>query len=137
MTLRLYDYRQHRSPKSLLPIAVLTLVCWIVVILAGIGLLSLVGCAPDGSLSAQGQRVVNVVCRGDALLQPIVVPVIAAGSPLVGPAAPLVAGGAVADQVLVHPAVVAACAQYGAHPIGVVPEVPAGAQVIDQVEMKP
>lgn len=91
------------------------------------------GCAPSGGLSAQGQKTVDILCERDAALQPIVVPVVAVAAPASGPAAPMVAGAIAADMLLIHPSVVAACAQYGSKPAGVVAAVPAGATVAPAV----
>jgi hypothetical protein len=91
--------------------------------------LVLSGCAPGGGMTPAGQQVVDVLCEGDALAQPVVVPVVALASPAAGPAQPAVAAALAADQVLVHPAVVMACAAYHSRPAAVVAVVPPGAVV--------
>lgn len=74
--------------------------------------LSLTACANDGSLTPQAQRVVGAVCVADALAQPVAVAVAPSLAPTLAPAAGV-------DAALVHPAVVAACAAVGGHPVGV------------------
>lgn len=95
--------------------------------------LVLSGCSDAGTATPQAQRVVDVLCERDAALQPIVVPVVATAAPATGPAAPVVAGALAADQLLIHPAVVAACARYASKPAGVVAVPPAGATVVAPV----
>ncbi len=77
----------------------------------------LVGCAT--APSPREQIVIDVVCRSDALAQPVIVPVVLLIAPATGPAAPAVAVGVAVDTALVHPAVVAACARYGSRPIAI------------------
>jgi hypothetical protein len=89
--------------------------------------LAMMACTP------QSQRVIDVLCRGDLLVQPIVVPVVVMASPLAGPAQPAVAAAMAVDQVILHPAVVKACAEYDAKPVGEVPATPAGAKEIAPV----
>ena len=89
----------------------------------------ILGCTPDGSLSERGQHLVVVACAGDALVQPILVSVVLLVAPATGPAAPAVAAAATLDQVLVHPAVVAACAAYASRPDAVVDVIAAPAAV--------
>ena len=64
--------------------------------------------------AAQQQQVVRVLCMHDAILQPVAV-VIAAST------GPQGAAAAQTDALLVHPAVVAACAAYGAKPLVATP----------------
>ncbi len=80
----------------------------------------LFGCA-GASPSPREQMVIDVVCHGDALAQPIIVPVVLLIAPATGAAAPAVAVGVAVDTALVHPAVVAACARYGSKPVGMIP----------------
>lgn len=80
--------------------------------------------------TATQQHVIDVLCAGDAMAQPVVVPIVVAVAP----------GGAIAgvvDTALVHPAVVKACAKYGSKPAEVVPEAPRGARVVEPVVIKP
>jgi hypothetical protein len=86
------------------------------------------GCT-NGAPTAQGQQVIDVLCDRDAALQPLIVPVVVMASPIAGPAAPAVAGAATVDQVMIHPAVVMACAKYHSKPAAVVQSVPPGAEV--------
>ena len=97
---------------------------------AAVGGWLLPGCTSTGAPTPQAQKVINVLCKGDATAQPIVVQVATIAAPATGAAAPAVAVGAALDQVLVHPAVVAACARYGTQPATVVPAVPAGATTV-------
>lgn len=84
--------------------------------------LLLAGCTSSGTMTPQAQQIFDVTCAKDAALQPIVVPVAVAVTSTVAPiaAAPAVLAAQV-DQILVHPAVVAACAQYGGKPVTAVP----------------
>lgn len=99
----------------------------------------LAGCTPAGAPTPQAQHLIDVVCERDAALQPVVVPVVLAASPASGPAAPVVAGALAADQLLVHPAVVAACATYHSKPAAIVaPDAaPASAITTAPVLVKP
>ncbi len=89
----------------------------------------LAGCTPAGAPTPQGQALIDVACDRDATLQPVIVPVVAMASPAAGPAQPAVAAAVAADQVLVHPAVVLACAKYHSKPAAVVAAPPPGAIV--------
>lgn len=91
------------------------------------------GCTNTGTPTPQAQHVIDVLCERDAALQPLIVPVVAVASPAAGPAAPVVGAALAADQVLVHPAVVAACAQYHSKPAAVVDAAPPGAKVVAPV----
>lgn len=97
----------------------------------------LAGCAPGGGISPGGQRVVDVLCGGDAAAQPLVIPVVVMASPAAGPAQPAVAAGVAVDQLLVHPIVVRACADHGSKPAAVVAAPPAGAVVAAPVVVTP
>jgi hypothetical protein len=92
--------------------------------------LLLAGCTSTGQLTPQAQQIFDVTCSKDATLQPIVVPVAVA---VASAAAPVAAGPAMAaaslDQLLVHPAVVAACAKYAATPVAAVAAAPPAAGV--------
>lgn len=96
----------------------------------------LVGCqAPDpvtgvSAPSQSSQQVIDVMCTSDALLVPVVVPVILAAQPTAAPAAAL-------DTVLVHPAVVAACAAYARRPAAITPPAAPGATVAPAVSLSP
>lgn len=94
----------------------------------------LAGCGP---VSLAGQQVINVLCKGDAELQPIVVPIIIFASPLAGPAAPVISGVGGLDQAVFHPLIVKACADYNEKPAAIVASAPAGAKVAEAVTMKP
>jgi hypothetical protein len=82
------------------------------------GLMALAGCVtnPDGtaSLSPKAQTAINVACAVD----PAAYTAGQVGGALIP--VPGVAAGLTVDQMLVHPAVVAACAQYGAKPAAAV-----------------
>jgi hypothetical protein len=125
MMLHLHSIRLARRPGAVAG-----------VILAIATLALLVRCAP---LSPGQQQVVDVLCDRDAALQPVVVPVVIFASPVAGPVAPAVVGAATFDQLVVHPAVVAACAAHHSKPAAVVATVPPGAQVVEpvQVAIKP
>jgi hypothetical protein len=97
----------------------------------------LIGCTPAGTPTPQGQALIDVACDRDATLQPIIVPVVAMASPAAGSAQPAVAAALAADQVLVHPSVVAACAAYHSKPAAVVAAVPPGAVVAAPVLVTP
>ncbi len=98
------------------------------IIVAALAGLVASGCT-NGTPSASGQKVIDVLCKGDALVQPIVVPVIVMAAPATGPVAPAVAAGVALDTALIHPAIVKACADYMAKPVAVVAEPPPGAVV--------
>jgi hypothetical protein len=78
--------------------------------------LALAGC----TLTPGEQKIVSVACKLDAVAQTVVVAVAPTVVPATSPAVSL-------DQALVHPAVVAACAQFGGTPVAVaaVPVAPA------------
>jgi hypothetical protein len=98
------------------------------------GLIAGGGCT--GPPTAQGQQVIDVLCKTDAKAQPIVVPVIIMAAPVVaGPAAPAIALAAAIDDALIHPAVVRACADYSSKPVAVVAAPPSGALVATPVVM--
>ena len=80
---------------------------------------ALSGCTPAGAPTDKTQRIIDVLCRGDAVAQPVIVPVVATVSPIAG----------TADELLVHPAVVRACAKYASKPAEIVPAVPPDAVV--------
>jgi hypothetical protein len=84
--------------------------------------LMLAGCTSTGALTPQAQQIFDITCAKDAALQPIVVPVAVAVTSIAAPVAagPAVVAGQI-DQILVHPAVVAACAKYAATPVAAVP----------------
>ncbi len=100
---------QRRNTMS----AVLTAILWSPLIWW------LVGCAT--APSPRVQVVIDVLCLGDALAQPVIIPVVLLIAPATGAAAPAVAVGVAVDTALVHPAVVAACARYGSKPVGMIP----------------
>jgi uncharacterized protein YjeT (DUF2065 family) len=104
-------------------------------IIAALAMVALLdGCTPAGAPNANAQRIVAVACAQDAALQPIVVPVIVAvGSAAAPGAAPAIGAVAQGDALLLHPAVVAACAAYASKPAAVVATVPPGAAVAPAV----
>ena len=106
MTLHLHHVRPawSRALPVVLAIACLLVLSW------------LIGCAAP---TAQQQRIVDVLCGTDAALQPIIVPVAVAVAAPTPAGAPVLAAAGL-DTVLVHPAVVAACAVYGTKPVAVV-----------------
>jgi hypothetical protein len=82
----------------------------------------LLGCTDAGTPTAATQRTIDVICASDQTLQPIVVPVAVGVTSAAAPAAaPGVAAAAQLDALLVHPAVVAACAKYASKPVAVAP----------------
>ena len=74
------------------------------------------GCAAPPT--AQQQQVLRVLCQVDGAIVPVAQPVVATLGPSGATAVAL-------DAALVHPAVVAACAQLGGVPAGVAPSVAA------------
>lgn len=106
----------------------------IVALVTLLGLSLITGCqAPDpvtgaSAPSQTSQQVIDVMCTSDALLVPVVVPVILATQPTAAPAVAL-------DTVLVHPAVVAACAAYARRPAAITPPAPPGATVAPTVSL--
>lgn len=88
------------------------------------------GCAADGTPNAKAQQVIDVACNTDALVQPVMVPVVVASAPGTAPAA-------ATDTLLVHPAVVAACAQYHSKPAALAQPAPAGVIVTAPVTVTP
>ncbi len=89
-------------------------------LLAALLLLGLGACSAAQVADTQAQlATVNaVVCQADKsapVLVTLAAPVATAIDPAVAPA---VAGAVQLDQALVHPAIVAACANRGAHPVG-------------------
>lgn len=70
------------------------------------------GCAADGTPTAQMQKSIDVLCEGDAIAQPILVKSV----PVVVPNSDV---AVTADALLVHPAIVAACANYHSKPTAV------------------
>jgi hypothetical protein len=78
--------------------------------------LTLASCAPPSP------KTLAVLCRVDAVAQPVAV----ALAPAVGPVG---SAGAAADTLLVHPAVVAACAKVGGSPTAVVTVEPVAASL--------
>jgi hypothetical protein len=94
----------------------------------------LVGCGP---VSPETRQVINVLCKGDAIAQPIVVPIIIFASPLAGPVAPVISGVGGLDQAVFHPLIVKACADYNEKPAAIVASAPAGAKVAEAVTLTP
>lgn len=84
-----------------------------VALAVGLVLGSLAGCAPlPPEQQARLDHVVTVACLVDGVVQPI-------SNPVVGSLGPAGATGAAVDQLLVHPAVLAACARLGGKPAAV------------------
>jgi hypothetical protein len=105
-------------------------------IIASLAMIALLdGCTSAGAPTSQAQNTIDVLCKQDAALQPVVVPVVLVTASVAAPAAaPGVAAAAQADDaVLLHPAVVMACAQYASKPAAVVAAAPAGAAVAPSV----
>ena len=84
-----------------------------------LALCALGACTSTGALTPDAQAKLAAVCAKDAALQPLVASDVATlaamGVVIPAPQAQMVAGGAVTvvtiDNAVVHPAVVAACAQ--------------------------
>jgi hypothetical protein len=75
----------------------------------------------NAQAATQLQLVSAVVCQGDRLLQPVVVPLAASVLTAVIPTAAAPIAGAVAlDKALIHPVVEAACAAIGGLPVAAV-----------------
>ena len=67
---------------------------------------------------AQVQEINSVVCQKDAALQPVIVALAAPLAVAVVPtASPAVAGAVALDTTMLHPDMVALCAQLGAVPV--------------------
>jgi hypothetical protein len=99
----------RRAAPVVLAIALLLGLTWL-----------LPGCTSTGTLTPQAQQIVDVTCQQDAVMQPIVVPVIVAATAATPAGAPAAAAAGL-DTLLLHPAVIAACAQYHSKPVAVVP----------------
>lgn len=85
-----------------------TLALLLVVCLTGL----VAACTSSGQLTPQGQQVIGALCQVDAAAQPVLVAVAPTLLPQTTPIAS-------ADNALVHPLVVAACAKVGGMPVGV------------------
>lgn len=66
-------------------------------------------------------QIVVVMCASDKVIQPVALAIAQAVAPAVGTASAGVQAGATLDSMLVHPAVVAACAAINAKPASVLP----------------
>ena len=78
--------------------------------------LSVAACSANQQAAAQ--KAIGIGCMVDGAVQPIAAPVLAA-------AVPSTAGAVTADTLLVHPAIVAACAAVKGVPIATVSSTPA------------